>query len=155
MHRGSETKFPWWYFLHTGGILAGQWGAATLYTKTFLSLPRSFAPCFQSLLLSLPLPLLTFEVPPKLQPPHSTHTIPPGLGWLRFVGLGVPSSDQKVRGSYSQSRAPNCFGWEDGYVSWRASEQKVLHFTKNVHFPSENPKHRYSKKIPFMLKSES
>lgn len=20
MHRGSETKFPWWYFLHTGGI---------------------------------------------------------------------------------------------------------------------------------------
>lgn len=80
---------------------------------------------------------------PKLQPPHSTHTIPPGLGWLRFMGLGVPSSDQKVRGSYSQSQAPNCFGWEDGYVSWWVGEQKVLH----------SPKNFISQKIPFMLKS--
>lgn len=40
-----------------------------------LSLPLSFSPHFRSLLLSLPLPLLTFEEPPKL--PHSAHTIHP------------------------------------------------------------------------------
>lgn len=86
-----------------------------------ISLSLSFSPHFQSLLLSLPLPLLTFVAPPKHLPPHSTHTICPGLGWLMSRGKSSPSSDQKVTGSCSQSRAPNCallcLSWESGYVS--------------------------------------
>lgn len=40
MHRGSETKFPWWYFLHTGDsdwpmrARFQQRAAATVYTNT-------------------------------------------------------------------------------------------------------------------------
>lgn len=68
----------------------------------------------------------------------STHN-PPRFGVALGPGSG-PSSDQKVRGSCSQSQAPNCsmlcLSWDYAYVSWWAGEQKVLHYTKTVHLPS-------------------
>lgn len=62
MHRGSETKFPWWYFLHTGDsgwpmrARFQQRAAATVYTNTSPS--HSCAPD---------------PVPPSSIPTPSTH----------------------------------------------------------------------------------
>lgn len=80
MHIGSETKFPWWYFLHTWGFwLANEesrpreLSSYHLHNNIYFSFCL-FSPFFfcQSLLLSLALPLLTFEAPPKILPSHST-----------------------------------------------------------------------------------
>lgn len=50
MHRGSETKFPWWYFLHTGGdsgwpmrSCLQERTTATVHTKTSPSPTVSFS----------------------------------------------------------------------------------------------------------------
>lgn len=79
-HSGSEKKFPWWYFLHTRGLRAGQWGAclhertaATVYTKTSrsssLSLSRfSSLPMPPSLITTLSSPLCHLASPPLLVP---------------------------------------------------------------------------------------
>lgn len=84
MHRGSKTKFPWWYFLHTGD---SGWpmrrcvqeraaaAAATVCTNTSPShsspssnpfLPPSLPPFLPSFLHTLPhLSPLTYEAPPQ------------------------------------------------------------------------------------------
>lgn len=92
-HRGSETKFPWWYFLHTGGLLVGQWGAASREDDSYrlhkdISLCLSFClifPHFQSLLLSLPLPLLTSPAPPNLFPSCTPHSAAPSVWFNSFT----------------------------------------------------------------------
>lgn len=71
MHRGSKTKFPWWYFLHTGGFwlaneepLTRESGSYRLYKDISLS----FCIIFPSLPIPPSLittPFVTSEAPPK------------------------------------------------------------------------------------------
>lgn len=97
MHRGSETKFPWWYFLHTGGILAGQWGAAYQRERrlpcTHKDVPLSFCLLFprhfQSLLLLLPLPLLTSQAPPNLLPSCTPLSTSPPLSCFSLSTIPI------------------------------------------------------------------
>lgn len=78
MHRGSETKFPWWYFLNTRGILAGQWGAAYKRER-------------QLLFIQTHLPLLLYHFPPTSNPSFSHyHSLSSPMKHLPNVCFLVP-----------------------------------------------------------------
>ena len=82
MHRGSETKFPWWYFLHTGGILAGEWGAAYTRERTTASVYTKTSP---SPSVSLPIPPSPITTPS----PHLSSTSQPFTSMYPLFSLSL------------------------------------------------------------------
>lgn len=136
--RGSETKFPWWYFLHTGGFWLANEEQLPFSQRHFsLSLfhfPLTSDPSFSHYhsLLSPLRHLLNFLI----QHTQSTQV----WGAIRSRGRAVLRVTRRSGVHAVRARlqtVPLCLSWDNGYVSWWAGEQKVLHYTKTAHLSSK------------------
>lgn len=144
MHRGSETKFPWWYFFTQGGFWLANEQQLPFTQRKF------------SLSLSLP-----FSFPLISNPSFSHyHSLFSPLWHLPNICLIIQhaQSAQVWGGLGPGGRAVLRVTRRSGVHTVRARFQNALSYVlagRTLISPDEQVIHNYSEKIPYTLKSEN